>query len=140
MPELSTIIANIDTIFEDIGKHRTDPVALLIDANKLLSLNYKLGDLYVSAKQNADLSELNAKATLDGAFTKQRSEKNSVEDSKAFARIQACPKYVETIEKQFIVDTLKTKRQDITDKVSVIQSYCSALRDQYKQEGRQEKL
>lgn len=134
------IFENINTIFKLIDSHRSDPVKLLADANRLLHANSELGDLYVKARQEADLLEVDYKIKLDESFKAYRSDGVAIEEAKALARIdhQGLLKTLTAFQGDVLL--YQVKRNDISEKVSVIQSYCSHLRDLYMREGRMNKL
>lgn len=134
------ILKQIKAVFEAIDSHRGDPVALMEDASRLLTANYNLGDLYINAKEETDSLDGQYKAALDTSYLFYREEHKTVEDAKALARRDNLPKYAEFLEKQAEARGLSVKRIDISEKVSVLQSYCSHLRDQYLREGRQNSL
>lgn len=132
---LQQLKQQIDEVFKAISTQSGNPVALLESANKLLTINYNLGKLYTDTFQEAQLAEVEYKRALDRAFLTYRQAKQPIEEAKAHARLDV--DQVPLIKLEVTVKELGNLRKDLSDKVSVIQSYCSHFKSQMISEHRQ---
>ena len=133
--ELEEIRRKIDVIFSTFGEHSGNPVKLLTGANQLLTQNYHISTLYIEKHQAAELMEVDYKRKTDRAFLNYRFNKLSVEESKAKAREDNADLEITLIKLQVTAKELAILRRDLSDKVSVIQSYCSHFKSQQIQDG-----
>lgn len=126
----ASIAKQIQLTFEEIGEAGkvSDTLKLLKCANKLSSLRYNLGDLYIEAKEFYDSSNAEYKSQLDEGLVKYRKAGKSIEEAKAQARMDNHDRLVALIGKDRERTHLYTIREDLAIKISNIQSYASDLR------------
>lgn len=105
---------------------------LLSLASNLVTYNFDLGRHYVRLYQEVSLQEAGYKRAIDSAFMNFRFKKLSIEEAKAKAREEHQETEVKLITMQAKLKELSLLRKDLQDKVSVIQSYCSLIKDQLK--------
>lgn len=124
------IINQIKTVFEQInlqGKSQ-DSIGLLESANQLSTLRYNLSDLWIRARENAEILEADYKVKIDKEMLKLRKQGKTIEEAKAKARMNYSVDYYAYIEAESDKNRLAALRDDLSVKISLIQSYASELR------------
>ena len=130
MNDLKTILLQIDTVFKKISESQQMPDKLLLHANQLSSLKYNLGDLYINARADSKASEAQLDFEFSGSFMKYKKEGNSDATARTLAKIDCRDRQVEYLDLERLTTTLWIKREDVAEKISVLQSYARELRDQ----------
>lgn len=122
----------IRQVFADIAKHgqANDGLGLLRSANQLITLRYNLADAWVTAKSYANSMEADYKNKFDKRFLELRGEGKTIDEAKAQARMELSPDWVAYLEAEREKDKLTCLRDDIAEKVSIIQSFAAELRVQ----------
>lgn len=132
MTNLKTILNQIDQVMKDIAVHGNaqDTVALLRDANVLSTIRFSLGDMYAEAKQLAEVSKNNYDVTLNSEYLAFKQEPMTDAMAKAKAKEKGMKLYIEYLKHEHTKTLLKVKRDDLAEKISLLQSFASELRSQ----------
>lgn len=138
--QLNPLKVEINKVFKIIEVQSGDPVALLESANQLTTYNYNLAIHYIALLQEATNMEQQYKRDFDKSFLSYRKLGKTIEDAKANARLENATLEHRKNKAEIDSKELSLLRVHLRDKVSVIQSYCSNLKDQRLMELRNNKL
>lgn len=130
MPLLEPILSQITQVFAAINQDHEDPIKLLEHGNRLTTILYSLGDLWVNARADADHKATQYRDALDDTFLELKREGYTIEEAKALARKKHRDLLAESEEAATLALKLGTLRDSVSKKVSLLQSYAAELRSE----------
>ena len=127
---LEEILNLVDYTFDKIQQDKQDPQRLLGHANTLSTLMYNVAPLYVSAREESIRAEAQYKDKVDDSFMKYKRnvEKYTVDEAMSLAKKEHRELRDEWITNRTLEHKLGLLREDISRKVSLLQSYAAELR------------
>lgn len=127
---LTTILLQVDKVFASIKSHPNDPTRLLMDANNLTTLLYNIAPLYVDERGATDALEVEWKNSVNETYLELKKEKYTDTESKIRAELENIAMKREWLKHKRLDNRLRLLRDDMSGKISILQSFSRELRQQ----------